>query len=53
MNISAKQKQFLQKDIIIGQFKSLEEYKNFSENSLVDILKRKEAEKEIENMILE
>lgn len=44
---------FCKKDIIIGQFKSLEEYKNFAENSLVDILKRKKAEKEIENMLLE
>ena len=43
MNISAKQKTVLQKDIIIGQFKSLEEYKNFSENSLVDIFKEERS----------
>ena len=44
---------FCKKDIITGQFKSSEEYKNFAENSLVDILKRKEAEKEIENLLLD
>jgi len=44
---------FCKKDIIIGQFKNQEEYKSFAEISLVDILKRKETEKEIENMLLE
>ena len=44
---------FCKKDIVIKQFKNSEEYKNFAENSLVDILKRKEAEKEIENLLIE
>ena len=44
---------FCKKDIIVGQFKNQEEYKSFAETSLVDILKRKETEKEVENMLLE
>lgn len=44
---------FCKKDIIIKQFKNLEEYKNFAENSLEDILRRKDSEKEIENLLLE
>ena len=44
---------FCKKDIIVGQFKNQEEYKSFAEISLVDILKRKETEKEVENMLLE
>ena len=33
---------FCKKDIILGQFDNSNEYKNFAENSLVDIRKRKE-----------
>ncbi len=44
---------FCKKEIILEQFKNIEEYKNFAENSLTDILKRKESEKEIENLLLE
>ena len=36
---------FCNKDIILGQFKNLLEYKNFAENSLIDIKERKELEK--------
>lgn len=51
--ISKTKNNFCKKDIIIEQFKNSEEYKNFAEKSLIDILKRKEAEKEIENMLIE
>lgn len=44
---------FCKKDIILGQFNNSNDYKNFAENSLVDILKRKETEKEVENILLE
>ncbi|MCX6731841.1 MAG: transposase [Candidatus Parcubacteria bacterium] len=36
---------FCDKDIILGQFKSPAEYKNFTESSLMDIRERKEMEK--------
>lgn len=36
---------FCKKDIILNQFNNINEYKNFAENSLTDILERKEMEK--------
>lgn len=51
--INKTKNNFCKKDIILEQFKNTEEYKNFAENSLEDILKRKESEKEIENLLLE
>ena len=36
---------FCEKDIILGQFKNLGEYKDFAESSLKDIRERKEMEK--------
>lgn len=36
------------KDIILGQFKNLEEYKNFAEEALEDVLKNKELSRELE-----
>lgn len=44
---------FCKKDIILGQFKNADEYKIFAESSLEDILRRKEAEKELEDLLLE
>lgn len=44
---------FCKKDIVLGQFNSSDDYKSFAESSLVDMLKRKETEKEIENLFLE
>ncbi|MDO8522890.1 MAG: transposase [bacterium] len=41
------------KDIILDQFKNLKEYKDFAENSLKDILERKDLRKEMENLLLE
>jgi len=53
VNLKIVEDDFCKKDIIVGQFKNQEEYKSFAETSLVDILKRKETEKEVENMLLE
>ena len=44
---------FCKKDIILGQFNDSNDYKIFAESSLEDILKRKEAEKELEDLLLE
>lgn len=44
---------FCKKNIILEQFNNSDEYKRFAENSLVDILRRKENEKEVENLLLE
>jgi len=44
---------FCKKDIILGQFNNRDEYKIFAESSLEDILRRKEAEKELESLLLE
>src|SRR3989344_3252705 len=40
-------------DIILKQFSNSDEYKNFAESSLKDILERKERRKEMENLLLE
>ena len=40
-------------DIILGQFKSIQEYKNFAEASLADILEHKTLRKDFELMLLE
>ena len=40
-------------DIILSQFKSIQEYKNFAEASLADILERKTLHKDLELMLLE
>ena len=40
-------------DIILDQFKNTNEYKDFAENSLSDILQRKAMRKEMENLLLE
>ena len=44
---------FCKKDIILGQFNNSNDYKIFAESSLEDILRRKEAEKELESLLLE
>lgn len=44
---------FCEKEIILGQFKNIEEYSDFATSSLMDILERKEHEKEIENLLME
>lgn len=44
---------FCSKDIILEQFKNSDEYRQFAESSLEDILRRKKSEKELENLLLE
>lgn len=44
---------FCEKDIVLKQFNSLKEYEVFAKNSLEDILERKEAEKELEKLLIE
>ena len=44
---------FCSKDIILKQFKNIEEYADFAQGSLVDILERKEREKEMKVLLLE
>lgn len=39
------------KEIILEQFKNIEEYKNFAEEALIDILKNKENQKELEEFL--
>ena len=41
------------KDIILEQFKTKKEYKDFAESSLVDILERKQQSKEVSDLLLE
>ncbi|MBM2817782.1 MAG: Tnp protein [Parcubacteria group bacterium] len=48
-----KSSDFCKKDIILGQFNNRDEYKKFAQSSLIDILKRKEEEKDLENILLE
>lgn len=43
--INNLQSGFCEKDIILGQFNNPKEYKEFAENSLIDIRERKEMEK--------
>jgi len=51
--VGEKSSDFCKKDIILGQFNNSNEYKEFAESSLEDILRRKEAEKELESLLLE
>jgi putative transposase len=44
---------FCTKDIILGQFKNMKEYENFCKETLPEILKKKEIDKELKNMLLE
>jgi len=44
---------FCKKEIILEQFNNPKEYKSFCESTLPDILKRKEVEKELKNMLIE
>jgi REP element-mobilizing transposase RayT len=46
-------KPFCVKDIILGQFNNKKEYRNFCEEALPDILRKKEEEKELKYMLLE
>jgi len=46
-------KPFCIKDIILGQFNNVKEYKNFCEEILPEILRKKEEEKELKYMLLE
>ncbi|MEK9175042.1 MAG: transposase [Patescibacteria group bacterium] len=41
------------KDIILSQFKTKKEYKDFAESSLVDILERKQQSRDISDLLLE
>ncbi len=45
----SKDSRFCKKDLVLGQFKSKKGYKIFAEESLEDIVKRKELMKELEN----
>lgn len=51
--IEKSQKVFCKKDIILGQFRNTKEYKNFCEETLPGILRRKEEEKELKYILLE
>ena len=46
-------KSFCSKEIILGQFKNQKEYRHFCETTLPEILKKKEADKELKNMLLD
>lgn len=48
----SKEKDFCNKDIILGQFKNIKDYKSFAENSLKEIIKNKEESK-IGDLIME
>lgn len=41
------------KDIILDQFKTNKEYKDFAESSLIDILERKKQSRELNDLLLE
>lgn len=41
------------KDVILNQFKNKEEYKDFAESSLVDMLERKQRSREVSDLLLE
>jgi len=41
------------KSVILNQFKNFKEYKNFAEDSLPEIIKRKQSLKEVEKMLFE
>lgn len=51
--ISKTKENLCKKDIILSQFKNIREYKEFAENSLEDILERKENAKELWNLFLD
>ena len=46
-------KSFCTKDIVLGQFNSVKEYKSFCRGILPDILRKKEVEKELKYMLFE
>ncbi len=50
---ASEQKSFCDTGIILEQFKTLNEYKEFAESSLEDILLRRKIRKELEGMLLE
>ncbi|MEI7513283.1 MAG: transposase [bacterium] len=49
----SNQKEICSKDIVLGQFKSIEDYIKFAEDSLVDIQERKKRGEELGNLFLE
>ncbi|MDP2668455.1 MAG: transposase [bacterium] len=51
--IKKKKNNFCKKSIILNQFNNISEYKNLAENSLKDILERKQLHKELEISLLE
>lgn len=51
--IDKKMKGICEKEIILGQFKNIDEYKEFASSSLKAIIKRKEELKDIQNILLE
>lgn len=51
--VGEKETNFCEKNIILDQFESQKEYQKFAEDSLENILKRKEDLKEIESFLLE
>ena len=51
--IEKTSKSFCKKEIILGQFKNKSEYKYFCDETLPNILSRKESEKELKFMLLE
>jgi putative transposase len=44
---------YCKKDIILEQFSSLDDYRDFAESSLADIVQRKELEKELSLLLIE
>ena len=51
--IGGEKYRFCKKSIILNQFKNSREYKEFTEDTLVNILKRKSLLKELEGLLLE
>ena len=53
IGIGGGNKNICKKPIILSQFRNAKEYKNFADNSLKDILARKDLFREMERMLLE
>ena len=51
--ITKTPKSFCNKDIVLGQFNNIQEYKFFCEKILPEILKKKEEDKELKYLLLE
>jgi putative transposase len=51
--IRVEQTTFCDKDIILGQFRNVKDYKEFAENSLIDIIEHKEGREELEDFLPE